>query len=237
MKPALKRTGLIMGAGALAGLGYVGTTWSRYGNPSRRRRQDPRLNRFMPTYEVREVHETRVAAPAEVTYAVAQELDMQESPLVKAIFTGREVLMGANPSLRQAQSFLSEIIALGWRVLSEEPGRDLVMGAVTQPWKADVQFRGLLPEEFLGFNEPGYAKIAWTIVVEPTSETTSVFRTETRVATTDPDSRRRFRRYWSLVSPGVLLIRREMLRLVRREAERRVRPSNPHSEGRVAPRS
>jgi hypothetical protein len=97
------------------------------------------------------------------------------------------------------------------------------MGAVTQPWKADVQFRGLPPEEFATFHEPGYAKIGWTLAVDPDGPTGSVFRTETRVTTTDLDSRRRFRRYWSLVSPGILLIRREMLRLVRQEAERRMR--------------
>ena len=223
MRPALKRTGWIVGVGALAGAGFLGTTWSRYGRPSLWGTQDPQLDQFMPRYEVREVHETRVAAPANRVFAVAQELDMQQSPLVKAIFTGREFLMGATAGRRQPQSFLSEVRALGWRALFEEPGHHLIMGAVTQPWKADVHFRGLCPDEFLCFNEPGYAKIAWTIVAEPLSATACVFRTETRVTTTDTESRRRFRRYWTLVSPGVLLIRREMLRLVRREAERRAR--------------
>jgi hypothetical protein len=50
-----------------------------------------------------------------------------------------------------------------------------------------------------------------------------VFRTETRALATDPESRARFRRYWTLVSPGIVLIRWEMLRLVKREAERRAR--------------
>jgi hypothetical protein len=40
------------------------------------------------------------------------------------------------------------------------------------------------------------------------------------VSTTDATARRRFRRYWAVMSPGILLIRYEMLRLVRREAER-----------------
>jgi hypothetical protein len=38
--------------------------------------------------------------------------------------------------------------------------------------------------------------------------------------TTDPVSRERFRRYWALLSPGILIIRYETLRLVRAEAER-----------------
>jgi len=86
-----------------------------------------------------------------------------------------------------------------------------------------VKFRALPPDEFAAFNTPGFAKIAWTIRAEPLGLATSRFYTETRVATTDPEARKRFRRYWTLVSPGVQLIRRESLRLVRADAERRYR--------------
>lgn len=234
MKRAVHRTRQVIGTGAataaLLGLGYVGVTWSRYGKmTSTDGRRDPLLDRFMPTYEVREHHETKVAAPAQVTYAVARELDLQRSGLVRAIFRGRELLMGSEPTHReQQQDFLTEVLALGWRVLADEPGRELVMGAVTQPWKANVEFRGLAPEEFAAFNNPGYAKIVWTLAVEPTGRDSSIFRTETRVVTTDPESRRRFRRYWSVLSPGILLIRYEMLRLIRREAGRRFRVARSH---------
>jgi hypothetical protein len=146
---------------------------------------------------------------------------MQESGLVRTIFKGRELLMGADTARREAQPFLSEVLALGWRVLHEEPGRKLVMGAVTRPWEADVIFRGLDPEEFASFRDPGYAKIVWTLEAEPTGGAISIFCTETRVSTTDGESRRRFRRYWSMVSPGVVLIRHEMLKQIRREAARR----------------
>ena len=226
MPGGLRRTAKIIGLGAgtaaLLGTAYASATWLRYGKASRNEPSNPMLDRFLPAYEVREVHQTRVDAPPELTYAVAEALDFQQSALVKGIFKGRELLMGAERQARQPQSFLAEVRTLGWRVLDEEPGQHLVMGAVTQPWKAEVQFRGLEPEEFAAFNQPGYAKIAWTIAVEPNGGSGSVFRTETRVSTTDPESRRRFRRYWTMVSPGVGLIRREMLRLVRREAERRM---------------
>ena len=86
-----------------------------------------------------------------------------------------------------------------------------------------MKFRALPPDEFAAFNAPGFAKIAWTIRAEPTGPETSRFYTETRVATTDAEARKRFRRYWTMVSPGVRLIRRESLRLVRADAERRHR--------------
>jgi hypothetical protein len=94
------------------------------------------------------------------------------------------------------------------------------MGAVTQPWRQEVQFRGLRADEFVAFREPGYAKIAWTLEVEPAGASSSRFSTETRVMTTDPVSRERLRRYWACLSPGILMIRYEILRLVKAKAER-----------------
>jgi len=225
MGRALRKTAGVMGAGAgavaLLGLGYAGITWYRYGKVARGGNRDPMVDRFMPKYEVREVHQARVGAPAEVTFGVAHDLDLRRSTIVRAIFTGRELLLGGERSKREhPPGFLAEVLALGWRVLAEEPGREVVIGAVTQPWKTDVELLGLPPDEFGAFKEPGYAKIVWTFAVEPLGEKASVFRTETRVATTDPQSRSRFRRYWSVFSPGILLIRYETLRLVKREAER-----------------
>jgi len=204
----------------LASAGYVAVTWYRYGRSKPTAGSDERLDRFMPAYEVGERHETRVKAPADVTFAAARALELGRSPVIRAIFRGREVLMGSTATgAAPPRPFLEEVLSLGWRVLAEEPNRELVVGAVTQPWLADVVFRGIAPEEFAGFDEPGYVKIAWAFVVSPLGPDESVFRTETRVAATDPTSRRKFRRYWAVLSPGILLIRRETLRLVKQASE------------------
>ena len=188
------------------------------------------LDPFMPAYDVAERHEIAVAAPADITMAAARDMDIYRSPLVRAIFAIRTLparLRGA-PS-REPASLLSETLALGWRVLADQPGRAIVVGAVTQPWHADVKFRGLAPDAFVAFAEPGYAKIAWTLEAIPLGPSTSRFRTETRVSTTDARSHRLFRRYWAVFSPGILLIRRASLRLVKTEAERRYRWSGQPS--------
>ncbi len=219
-----KRTALAgtAAAVALAATGYGVTTWYRYGRVSRRGSGDELLDRFMPEFDVREHHQATVRAPAEVTYASARELDLRRAPLVRGLFRARQLFMGGRTApARIERSFLDEVQALGWRVLAEEPGRELVMGAVTQPWLADVVFRGVAPEQFAAFAEPNFVKIAWTIGVAPLADGRSVFRTETRVVATDPSAQARFRRYWTLASPGIVLIRWEMLRLVKCEAERR----------------
>jgi hypothetical protein len=210
-------------------MGYaavVGTTWFRYGHVTSPTpdEQDPLLDQFMPEYEVAERHHVRVAAPAAFTLSAAADMDLQQSRIVRAIFKARELVLGAEPdAATQPKGLLAQMISLGWRVLAEEPGREIVVGAVTQPWLPNVVFRGLAPEEFRAFREPGYVKIIWTVRADPVSDTESIFRTETRVTTTDPTARAKFRWYWARFSPGIVLIRRLLLGPVRRDAERRAR--------------
>jgi hypothetical protein len=220
---------LAAGAGLAAGsyAAYAGLAWSRYGHPRRpsvAEGADVLLDRFMPEYEVAERHQIRVAAPAEVALSAAADVDLEDSRIVRAIFKARELVMGARPDeAARPRAFLARVKSLGWGLLAEVPGREIVMGAVTQPWKADVVFRALPPAEFAAFREPGYVKIAWTLRADPAGPGESWACTETRVATTDPAARAKFRRYWSLASPGIIVIRHATLRLVKAEAERRAR--------------
>jgi hypothetical protein len=103
------------------------------------------------------------------------------------------------------------------------PDRQIIMGAVTQPWEANVVFRPLPPAEFAAFADPGFVKIAWTWRADAVTATESVFRTETRAVATDDTARRKFRRYWALLSPGIIVIRWSLLEPLKREAERRAR--------------
>ena len=56
-------------------------------------------------------------------------------------------------------------------------------------------FHSLPLERFAAFDAPEYAQIVWTLSAMRIDDRTSVFRTITRVRTTDADARRRFRRY------------------------------------------
>jgi hypothetical protein len=101
------------------------------------------------------------------------------------------------------------------------------MGAVTRPWEPNVVFRPIPSDEFAGFNEPGYVKIIWTLRSDAISATESIARTDTRVTTTDSAARAKFRLYWAFLSPGILLIRRVALSMVKKEAERRASHPRP----------
>jgi len=226
------------GLGLMA-VGYatvVATTWYRYGHvPSASLdERDALLDQFMPEYEVAERHHVRVAAPAAMALSAAADTDLQQSTIVRAIFSARELVLGAEPDAEtRPKGLLAQTTSLGWRVLAEKPGREIVAGAVTQPWLPNVVFRGLAPEEFRAFHDPGYVKIVWTLRADPVGESESIFRTETRVTTTDQTARTKFRWYWARFSPGIVLIRRVMLGLLKTDAERRRGLSGESAAGRT----
>ena len=227
--------GAAVGIVSAAYAAHVWIAWHWYGTakaPSPDE-QDPLLDRFMPTYEIVERHHVRVAAPAAVTLAVAREVDLQASSIVRTIFRARELILGATPDNRpRPRGLLEEVRALGWGVLADVPGREVVVGAVTKPWEANVTFVAPPPDEFVTFNEPGYVKIAWTLRADAISAAESVFRTETRAIATDGNARAKFRRYWSFLSPGIIIIRWALLGPVGKEAERRARETATVVEGR-----
>jgi hypothetical protein len=217
---------LAIGVAATAYATYAAVTWWRYGHPARPTAEsdDPMIDRFMPIADVAERHHIRVDAPPAITFASACETDVLQSPMIRAILKTREVLLGSEPDTAvRPRGLLASTTSMGWGVLAEMPGREVVIGAVTQPWQANVTFRAVPPGEFAAFNEPGYVKIAWTLRADRSGATQSMFHTETRARATDAVARARFRRYWSLLSPGIIAIRWITLNAVKADAERRAR--------------
>lgn len=224
MKTALRWTAGAVGLAAGAYASHVGSAWLRYGHPSGADdpAADPLLDLMMPVYDIVERHHVDVAAPADVTFAAACEQDLMASPVVRSIFKARELLLGSKPDTAVRPRGLLELMkSIGWGVLADIPDREVVMGAVTQPWKANVVFGPLPADEFIAFNEPDYVKIAWTLRADPNGANASIFRTETRAIATDAEARSKFRRYWAFLSPGIILIRRASLGPLKETAERR----------------
>jgi len=212
---------------------YVVATWLRYGHGKRpeAKEADRLLDRFMPEYEIAERHRVDVNAPADLTFSTACAMDLQDSAIVRAIFKARELLLCAKPQGNTLPcGLLAQTEAMGWTVLAEIPGREIVMGAITEPWKGIPVFRSVAPERFAAFDEPDHVKIAFTLRADPVGTDRSIFRTETRATCTDDGARVKFRRYWAFLSPGIILIRRLSLRPLKKAAEYRARKRQREQE-------
>src|SRR5450755_952295 len=114
--------------------------------------------------DLREMHEVRVRAPAEFVFRVAGSFDIQSVKPVGALFWLRAKLFGTDVGpVHWPRGLVAETQKLGWAELAVEQGRQRVMGAVTRPWKANVRFTAVAPDQFLAFSEPDQVKIVWTL--------------------------------------------------------------------------
>ena len=186
------------------------------------------IDAFLPRYDFAVVHASVLSARPEVCYRAALGVDLLRDPVIRTLLGIRSLPQrladrfarryGPAPAAAEpTRTFrLSDMVSYGWTVLDEEPNVELVLGQIGRPWKSAGASSGppVEPAAFADFDRPGFAKIAANLRVEPYGATASILTIETRVALTDPESLRRFSRYWTFIRPFSALIRRAALRLV-----------------------
>lgn len=105
--------------------------------------------------------------------------------------------------------------------IAERPGGEMVFGAVGRPWRSDCGPVRIATSDFARFDEPGFAKIAWTWIVKPLGSGQSLLIAEWRTKLTDSDACAAFRRYWTHAATGVRLMARGALGRIKGACEAR----------------
>jgi len=171
------------------------------------------LDEVMPDYDVHEVHSLWVAAAPDTAFAAVKAVSAREVRLFGP-------LMGLRTFGRSGRAFdpqaplLAEMLKIGFVELGERPGEEVAVGAIGRFW-SPFGNKPRAVEDFAAFAEPGYAKAALNFVVRPDGAGSRI-TTETRIAGTDAEASRRFRRYWLLIRLGSGAIRRSWLKAIRR---------------------
>lgn len=200
------------------------------------------LDEFVPTWDhAFLVSRVFRAPPADVLDAITN-LDLFRLPVTRVLLEARglparladvaarrrgEAVAPEPPTFR-----VRDLPARGWLLLGERPGVELACGRISEAWKAlggDPE-HPVTAEDFAGFAEPGFAKIAESTVVMPYGTRACVLTLESRVALTDEDSRRLFRRYWLAAGPFIRLMRPAAMPAQQRRLDRQHPPA-----GRPAP--
>ena len=191
--------------------------------------RDLLIDAQLPRFEARSFHAVVVDAAPEATYRAVRALDpgqvAQAVPVMQLMGWFRALPARVSARYRHddqpAPGTLSADQAEEAFVpVAEEPGTEFVVamiGKFSSP--TELEFRQLRPGEFAGFAEPGYGKVAVSFLVLPYGTSRTLLCTETRTATTDPRTARRFRRYWQVIRPFADYIMRRWLALAGQHAE------------------
>lgn len=152
-------------------------------------------------------------------------LTPRDVPVAAALFAVRSLpaLLTGRTGLptRGHEPLLDHFLDLGFVVLAEAPGEEMVLGVVAQMWRAGGRMADVEnAEEFMAFSEPGFVKTAMMFRFANRGDGSTLAATEARVLATDAAARRGFRRYWTFVRPFSGLIRQVWLCAVDRRANR-----------------
>ncbi len=173
-----------------------------------------------------------IAASPERVWRALHELTFRECRFTGALMAVRSIpgliarrgALGrrrSQPDAKRPETVIAAMTSSRFRLLHDDPPRLLVIGIVGQFWKlsggVDVDISDA--RAFEEFDEPGYVKSAIDFAIEPTT-TGARLSTETRNHATDEAAARSFARYWKLIGWGSKATRTDMLRAVKRRAER-----------------
>ena len=205
----------IVGIGVLvAGIGLSAPT-----SESRVDKAETRLDEFVPVWQFNERHTIRVAASPERVFDAVRLVRANEISLFNTLTWIRRGGRKAPESILNAGDgapLLDVATRNGFIYLVNDAPRELVIGTVVV---APPGQRGsLTPQTFKTPLPPGFALAAMNFVVKPDGPNASIVSTETRIFANNPESRRKFARYWRVIYPGSAIIRRMWLRAVQRRA-------------------
>jgi hypothetical protein len=193
-----RRRALILGiAGALACLSalYWPTPILRVAQVS------SALDEVMPEYQFVEHHELQVRAEPAVVFGAIRPVTAREIRYFQTLTWIRNPRVRATqPSILAApedRPLIDVALGAGFRLLREDPGREIVIGTrVARDVTAVLNFR-----------------------VTPDGPGASMLTTETRVFANSSRATRAFAAYWRVIYPGSAIIRIEWLRAIKRRAE------------------
>lgn len=168
------------------------------------------LDEILPDFDVASKYSVRIHASPDRIYQILQN-GVPTGTVTRFLMMLRRVpRIFAQPSADEQPSFYK---------LKQSQGREIVVGIAGQFWKPvakTVAINSL--EEFLHFERNGYSKAALNLQITPAQNGISVLSTETRVRSYG-SAKEKFRSYWQFIKPFSGLIRREILRKIKKQAE------------------
>ena len=135
------------------------------------------LDRLVPSFQAVERHSTTMAASPDQVWAALSQVTVGELRVFRVLMGVRALpgRLARRPRARfdAAEPLLGSAVRFGFSILGEDVRRELVVGAIGQPWRL-TGGRGMAVaggQDFAAFDQAGYAKMAANFRLAPSPAT------------------------------------------------------------------
>jgi hypothetical protein len=170
------------------------------------------IDDLMPTFEFGDVQKTDVKAASDAVFRAVKTFDMAESTTIRWLFKMR--------GIPTSNLTLKDFEKANLKVLAEKPNEEIVLGLAGEFKSLTSGLRDLPPDKFRAFNDAGFIKACWNFAVTEIGNNKSRVTTEIRIIGTDAASVAKVKNVWGLVKPPTAMISKEILKLIKNQAER-----------------
>jgi hypothetical protein len=199
LRPRTRRAGAIAIASGVA-VAAAALAWPVH--ETRAGHRKTLLDAEVEKWQFDEVHEIEVEASPQRVYDAIRGVTANEIYLFRTLTAIRRFGRPGPESIMNApegKPILDVALRGGFRLLADDPPREIVLGTIIIP--------------------PRQAVAAMNFLITPIGTNRCRLTTETRVYASTPAAIRRFATYWRIIHPGSDIIRRMWLRAVKRRAE------------------
>jgi len=166
----------------------------------------------MPAYDVRKAVSIIIYADPSTVFNAMYHLRLHWSWITTLVYRIR----GMKPPSFFGRKQLKKSM---FTMLEVDREREIILGIIGNFWATTVNARRFEPEEFVTVSFTGCAKATWNFELRPISDKKTVLRTETRVLCPGRAAKMKFRLYWFIIQPFSTLIRKEILKSIKMQAE------------------
>jgi len=166
------------------------------------------LDKYLPKYTYKEYHEIQISCSKEKAYEAARNLDFSKSKIIKFLFKIR----GLPTSDLTLEGFSNQV---NFTFIEEIKNEEFIIAFWAKIWVEKIMDR----KQFAIDNESRRLKVVWNFKINHVEDGLVVVSTETRVYCIAMITKLFFSICWPIIRPFSGLIRKEMLKIIKENAE------------------
>ncbi len=170
------------------------------------------IDAFLPDFEFSDTQKANVIASPAAVFRGIKTFNMGDSTSIKWLFKMRGIPTG--------NLTINDFEKANFKILAEKQDEEVVLGLIGEFKSLTGGLVQIESDKFRDFNHAGFIKAVWNLAVAEAGNGKSSLTTEIRIHPTDAGSLAKVKNYWGMLKPPSQMIRKEILKLIKKQAER-----------------